>query len=510
MKNKRLISRLNYVHITHFGFVLVLLFFIIFFIHRIIKEKDELKALENYCILLDTNLNSVPSTSIPIDSLGWQKYIQIVSNNDIKRSVIIYDKNNQILAQSDHSLQINNPKSLFQKEESSSSKYAFSYGLNAYKKVRIEGEQFHSYSIENKRLNIHLSVFQPVNSNLKSFDVTMKVVLICFILAFLLCAIMIKLTNYQLIHSFNELILSIKNNKYSNLSFTKNESETNIIRKYLDILENRIDFYEKKIENISFERKGLENDLKLANRLQKNLFPANTLSFADQKKFDICAYSMSAYEVGGDLYDCFLIDEDHLLVAVADVAGKGIAASLFMIYTHTLLRSLVKPGVKVTLIVQLLNNQLIEENISDMFVTLFLGVLTLSDGKFEYCNAAHTLPCMITATGNVYELSETHGIPIGIYPNRVYQSTTITLNDGDQIFIYTDGLTDSIDENGIKYSSDVLRYNLMGAWFNNATEVTERIKNSIEYFRGTNKPVDDMTLLTVKYTPGNQVPQEPL
>lgn len=302
-----------------------------------------------------------------------------------------------------------------------------------------------------------------------------------------------------------ELTDTLRTNSKIPLDSSKTDNEIDLVVRYITLLEKQIDFYEKKFENITSKSKSFENDLKLANRLQKNLFPANTPHLSEQKKFEIYAYSESAFEVGGDLYDCFLIDDDHLLVAVADVAGKGIAASLYMIYTHTLLRSFVKPTSGVTDIVQQLNNQLIEENISDMFVTLFLGILNLSNGIFEYCNAAHNLPCIIRATGNVFELPETHGIPIGIYPNRIYLSSTITLNSGDQLFMYTDGLTDTIDENGIKYSLDVLKYNLMGTWFNNATEVTERIKTSIEYFRGTNNPTDDMTILTLKYTPENQV-----
>jgi sigma-B regulation protein RsbU (phosphoserine phosphatase) len=325
--------------------------------------------------------------------------------------------------------------------------------------------------------------------------------LICFALAFLLTVLLVTLTNFKLTHSFNELINSIKNSNYLKSAISEKDNETEIIRKYIGILENQIVFYEKKNEKITLTNLNLENDLKLAKKLQRNLLPSITPTDTNHKEFELCAYSESAFDIGGDLYDYFLVDEEHLFIAVADVAGKGIPASLYMIYTHTLLRSITKPGNSVSYIIETLNNKLIEENISDMFVTIFMGILNITNGELIYCNSAHNFPYLITGKGDVIELSETHGIPIGIYPDRKYLSSAINLMDGDQIFIYTDGLTDTIDENGLKFSVDVLKYNLMGTWFFSAFEVVEKIKNSIKNFRGNSSPVDDLTILNLKFTP---------
>lgn len=327
-----------------------------------------------------------------------------------------------------------------------------------------------------------------------------KIVAICFIIAFLLTILFVKLTNFNLTHSFNELIRSIKDSNYLKSNTSDNENETEIIRKYIGILENQIIFNEKKNEKITSTNYNIENDLKLAKKLQRNLLPPISPTDLNHKGFELYAVSESALDIGGDLYDYFLVDEDHLFIAVADVAGKGIPASLYMIFTLTLLRSISKPGLSVTNIIETLNNKLIEENISDMFVTIFMGILNTKTGEFSYCNAAHSFPCLITSKGDVLELSESHGIPIGIYPDRNYQSSTINLNVGDQVFIYTDGLTDTIDENGLKFTVDVLKYNLMGTWFFRANEVVDKIKNSIENFRGKSRPVDDLTILNLKFT----------
>ena len=96
-------------------------------------------------------------------------------------------------------------------------------------------------------------------------------------------------------------------------------------------------------------------------------------------------------------------------------------------------------------------------------------------------------------------ITEIHGF-VGHILNWNYLSSKIELNYGDQIFIYTDGLTDTIDENDVKFTLDVLKYNLMGAWFLSPAEVIERIKSSVEYFRGNNAPVDDITIMSLKYT----------
>jgi phosphoserine phosphatase RsbU/P len=366
--------------------------------------------------------------------------------------------------------------------------------------------------MKNKRLTsrlnyVHISYFGFIFVLLFAIIYFIKpyqsiiVLLICFVSTFLLTVLIVLLTNFKLTHKINELILSIKNSTYLKSGNFEKDNEIEIIRKYIGILENQLVFHEKNNEKIAITNLNLEHDMKLAKKLQRNLLPPVDPTFTNNKEFELYAYSESTFDIGGDMYDYFLVDEDHLFIAVADVAGKGIPASLYMIFTLTLLRSISKPGLSVTDIIETLNNKLIEENISEMFVTMFMGILNSKTGEFTYCNAAHCFPCLITVKGDVFELSESHGIPIGIYPDRKYQSSTIILENGDQVFIYTDGLTDTIDENSLKYSVDVLKYNLMGTWFNSATEVVEKIITSIEQFRGNTHSIDDLTVLNLKFTP---------
>ena len=196
-----------------------------------------------------------------------------------------------------------------------------------------------------------------------------------------------------------------------------------------------------------------------------------------------------------------MLDDHHLLFTIGDVAGKGIPASLFMIFAQTTMRSIASAGMNAGEIVTKLNERILSENISDLFFTLFLGIVNIQTGMLQYCNAAHNHPVLIKSTGSLEELIITHGIPIGIYADKTYLYSEFKLNKGDQLVVYTDGIVDTIDENGMDYSVDVLKYNLLGTWFKSPNDIIKKVFGSIENFRGNVKAVDDMTIVALKYSP---------
>lgn len=372
-------------------------------------------------------------------------------------------------------------------------------------------EDAHVVKTTNGRYYLHFNFFEKTNMYLTVAEpikiMTAEVLKYIFfwilisIVSIILFISMVFSSSYRLTKSITDIVQNIKTSKYLNIDTIAYKNEVTLIAKSFDLLNNRLKLYEQNIEKITTESQLLEKDMKIAQKLQKNLLPTLIPSISNRKEFDLFAISDSVYEIGGDLYDYFLIDENHLLIAVADVSGKGIPASLFMIYTHTLLRSIPTPEMSVSKIIENLNNKLIEENISDMFVTIFLGILNLSSGEFQYCNAAHCAPLIIDKEGSITEIIDIHGIPVGIYPNKKYLESKVLLKDEDQIFIFTDGLTDTIDENGLKYTIEVLKYNMMGTWFLNPKEVVEKIKRSVTNFRGNIDPEDDLTILDLKYKP---------
>ena len=358
---------------------------------------------------------------------------------------------------------------------------------------------YYAHLTYNSKLGVFLAVIHPRSYFFSYLGRYPAYLIMFFVIVLIVIANATVRTNSKFARPYSEIVQYLQTSKYVRLNFKSNMNESMLIKRSIDLLHNRLDFYVKNFEKAAIESKKIDNDLKIARRLQKNILAKDMPELTRRDDFDIFAVSEAAYDIGGDLYDYFLLDESHLLFVVGDISGKGIPAALFMIYTQTLLRSIAKPGMKVTDIVGQLNNKLIEENISDLFVTLFIGILDTATGKLAYCNAAHNLPLFIRNEGIVEEFGETHGIPLGIYPDRNYSSSEVQLDNGDQFLVYTDGVIDTIDENGMNYSVDVLKYNLMGSWFLVPKEVVAKIKQSVVDFRGNIDPVDDLTILAFKF-----------
>jgi sigma-B regulation protein RsbU (phosphoserine phosphatase) len=307
--------------------------------------------------------------------------------------------------------------------------------------------------------------------------------------------------NRRLAAPFSEIAQSILHRPESNVNISGKHGESMLIKRAVNLMQNQLLFYEKNIQKSSLDQQKFEKDIKIARSLQERILPKDIGKQIKDTGVEIEAKSEALFEVGGDFYDYYMLDEEHLLFTIGDVAGKGIPASLFMIFSQTIMRSIANAGMNAGEIVTKLNERILEENVSDLFFTLFLGIINVQTGVLQYCNAAHNHPVLIKSSGSLEELFKTHGIPVGIYANKTYQYSELKLNTGDQLVVYTDGLVDTIDENEMDYSVDVLKYNLLGAWFLNPNEIIKNIFKSVEDFRGNVKAVDDMTIMALKYSP---------
>lgn len=353
---------------------------------------------------------------------------------------------------------------------------------------------------------IHLLFFKNLDSHYNEAGQKQVYVLEMIIGLVLLLAILIWLiirTNRRYSKPYSDIIKNLKNSKFIKVGDSGDTEEYVVIQRSIETLQNQLEFYAKNQKKSVEENAKLEKEIQIAKKLQRNILPRNTKELEKISNFQIAAFSEAAFDLGGDLYDFFILDDENLLFLIADVAGKGIPASLFMIFTQTLLRSTAKPGMSIPEMTNQLNDKLIEENISDLFVTMLLANFNFKTGELSYCNAGHNQPILIESDGKITELEDVHGIPLGLYPERNYKYSTVQLKENDQFFIYTDGLTDTTDENEITFSVDVLKYNLMGSWFMSPEEVVTKINGDVTQFRGNKKPVDDLTMLALKYTPGS-------
>jgi len=247
------------------------------------------------------------------------------------------------------------------------------------------------------------------------------------------------------------------------------------------------------------EKLKYEKDLNSAREIQSNIVPSGNPIFSEHPEIDLFAVLKPAEIVGGDLYDYFFIDKNHLLIAMGDVSGKGIPASLFMAIASTLIKSNAKI-LSSKDIVSLVNKELSERNSNQYFVTLFVGILDIRSGVMDYCNAAHNYPYILRPDGTLLTLTESHGLPLGIYKEKEYKNSTLELYPGDMIIAYTDGVINSKDTNNQHYGIDRLEANVSNLGGLSSEEVVSRLLKSVVVFEGENRQADDITIMALKFT----------
>jgi sigma-B regulation protein RsbU (phosphoserine phosphatase) len=244
---------------------------------------------------------------------------------------------------------------------------------------------------------------------------------------------------------------------------------------------------------------ALQQELNIATVIQTSLLPKTFPAFPDRKEFDIYAKMLPAKEVGGDLYDFFLIDKYRLGVVIGDVSGKGIASALLMAVCKTLLKATASKGVPTDNVLSEVNKMLVDESPSNMFVTVFYGVLDVRNGNFEYCNAGHNAPLLISGDGSVNQLNDIGGLLLGAVKDVEYESNLIVLKPGDSLLFYTDGVTESFNHNEIEFGSERLLDFLRNKNILSPLEIVELLTAEVKNYTENVEQSDDITCLAMKY-----------
>ena len=242
-----------------------------------------------------------------------------------------------------------------------------------------------------------------------------------------------------------------------------------------------------------------ETELNMATEIQTSMLPSTFPAFPDRSEFDIYASMDPAKEVGGDFYDFFLIDDDHLATVIADVSGKGVPAALFMMSSKILLNDHATIGGSPAEILERVNKLVYANNKAHMFVTVWLGILEISTGKLTSASAGHEYP-MINVNGKYELLKDKHGLAIGAMPNSKYKDTEITLNKGDSVFVYTDGVAEATDANNELFGTDrtLEALNAIRAGVSQK-EILEGVRSAVDAFVKEAPQFDDLTMLGLKY-----------
>lgn len=258
--------------------------------------------------------------------------------------------------------------------------------------------------------------------------------------------------------------------------------------------------YIKNLAAVTAEKERIGAELDVATQIQANMLPRIFPPFPDRKEFDIYATMTPAKEVGGDFYDFFLIDENHLGLVMADVSGKGVPAALFMVIAKTLIKNRALMGGTPAEILHDVNNQLCEGNEAGLFVTVWLGILDIAEGKLIAANAGHEYPALKRVGEASFELIKTkHSPAVATMEDMKFRENEFELNPGDILYLYTDGVAEATNSAEELYGTDRMIEALNRNLDATVNDILINMKREVDEFTGEAPQFDDITMLCLKY-----------
>ncbi len=279
----------------------------------------------------------------------------------------------------------------------------------------------------------------------------------------------------------------------------RNQDEIGLLADAIDSMEDQVDHYVRDITRITAERERIAAELSLAEDIQTATLPHLFPPFPDRKEFELYAVMDPAREVGGDFYDFFLVDDDHLCLVIADVSGKGVPAALFMTMSKTIIQNCGKLGKRPSEILTIANDILCADNQIEMFVTVWIGILEISTGNMVAANAGHEYPA-IKRAGGAFELyTDKHSFVVGGMESVRYREYALQIEPGDTLFVYTDGLPEATDGDNRQFGTDRMLEALNAAPDDAPEPLLKHVRGAVDAFVGDAEQFDDLTMLCLKY-----------
>jgi len=257
--------------------------------------------------------------------------------------------------------------------------------------------------------------------------------------------------------------------------------------------------YIQHLKETTAAKEKIEGELKIAHRIQMSFLPQQAQLEPPRKEFELSAAIEPAREVGGDLYDFFLMDGEHLFFAIGDVSDKGVPAALFMAVTKTLIKGMAEAGRTPSDILERVNAELSRDNASMMFVTLCCGILNLNTGELQYSNAGHNPPLIFPPGGQPEWLPLPPGLVLAAAEEVQYETRSMRLSPGAMLLLYTDGVTEAMDKDHHLYGENRLMQMAADSTRHRPERLIERIVNDVHRHSGDAAQSDDITLLAVAY-----------
>lgn len=265
---------------------------------------------------------------------------------------------------------------------------------------------------------------------------------------------------------------------------------------------------EKAVEQIAYiktmqqehsQLESIKGDLAVASEIQQAILPRVFPPFPEEEQqMDIAALMNAAKDVGGDFYDFFRIDDDHIGIVIADVSGKGVPAAIFMAVSRTLIRATGIRGVSPAECITYVNHLLTKESVNCMFVTMFYGIYNIRTGEIVYCNAGHNPPYLIKASGAVEPLPMPEDVIVGAIDDMEYHETVLQLDKGDMLLMFTDGVNEAMNPQLEEYGDDRLENTLRSLAGSSCQETIDGVKKSVAAFTEGAEQSDDITIQALK------------
>ena len=282
----------------------------------------------------------------------------------------------------------------------------------------------------------------------------------------------------------------------------RNEDEIGTLAGSIDRMEEEIQAYIENLTKATAEKERIGTELSLATKIQASMLPNTFPAFPDRTEFDIFATMTPAKEVGGDFYDFFLVDSNHLCMVIADVSGKGIPAALFMMASKIILANNAKMGKSPARILEDTNATICASNHEEMFVTVWLGILEISTGKLTAANAGHEYPVICKPDGQFELLRDKHGFVIGGMDGMKYKEYEVQLSPGAKLFVYTDGVPEATNDQNELFGTERMLAALNEDTGASPESVVQNVRAAVDGFVKNVEQFDDLTMLCMAYKGG--------
>ncbi len=278
-----------------------------------------------------------------------------------------------------------------------------------------------------------------------------------------------------------------------------NRDEIGQLAASIDQMEEQVHLYIENLTRITAEKERIQTELSLAARIQTAMIPHIFPPYPERSEFELYATVDPAREIGGDFYDFFLIDEDHLGLVIADVSGKGIPAALFMTASKIILQSCAMLGKSPAEILEKTNEAICSGNQAEMFLTVWFGILEISTGNLKAANAGHEYPAVKRADGRFELFKDPHGFVIGGMEGIRYKEYELCLEPGAKLFVYTDGVPEATASDNRMFGTDRMLDALNAAPDAAPEQLLKNVRAAVDAFVEDAEQFDDLTMLCMEY-----------